>query len=65
MKNKNIEVAIKKVVAALQEGNIKDIAYATSHSKKDKPSDNWSFLNYLMMLLGGTHMKQPEKWNQH
>lgn len=54
MKNKNIEIAIKKVVAALREGNIKDIAYATFHSKKDKPSDNWSFLNYLMMVLSGT-----------
>ena len=54
MRNKNIEVAIKKVVAALREGNIKDIAYATFHSKKDKPSDNWSFLNYLTMILSGT-----------
>lgn len=62
MKNENIEKAVNKVVTALKEGNTETIAYAVFKTVYGRPSDGWSFLNRLTMLMSST--KDARGFNQ-
>lgn len=65
MKNEKIKAAIEKVIELLRTGNIEKIAYAVFCGKTGRPSDNWSFLNRLIMLCSDTEdARGIRQWNR-